>query len=348
MSLHAVIIAGGSGTRFWPESRRTLPKQFLRFEPHRSLITATSDRLGALVPKQNLWVVCGAAHAKLVERDLPQLPKENLLVEPKAKNTAPAIALANLHVHNKDPEAVVCVLPADHFIRDEQAFRTALEKAVAEAKRGGVVTLGITPNRAETGFGYIERNEEVGPGAYRVARFIEKPPQKDAEKYAASGKHFWNGGIFVFLAAEMQRLFGSLAKEIAEPLAQYEPGDAASLAQAFDKVPSISIDYAIAEKAPDMKVVALDCGWSDVGGWDALPEVLTEDGQKNVADADLLAIEAHGNIVKVPRGKRVCLVGVEDLIVVDTPDALLVMPRGQGQSVREVVAALEKLAPEKL
>jgi mannose-1-phosphate guanylyltransferase len=348
MSLHAVIIAGGSGTRFWPESRRALPKQFLRFEAHRSLITATSDRLGSLVPKQNLWVVCGAAHAALVERDLPTLPKDQLLIEPKAKNTAPAIALANLHVFAKDPDAVVCVLPADHFIRDEAAFRAALEQAVAEARRGGVVTLGITPSRAETGFGYIERSDDLGHGAYRVARFIEKPPQAQAETYAVSGKHFWNGGIFVFRAAEMQKLFAQLSPDIATPLAAYKLGDNASLAAAFEKTPSISIDYAIAEKAPDMKVVPLNCGWSDVGGWDALGEVLPADAQQNVVDADVLTIDATKNIIKAPRGKRVCLVGVEDLIVVDTPDALLVMPRGQGQRVRDIVAGLEKIAPEKL
>lgn len=337
MNLHAVTIAGGSGTRFWPESRRTLPKQFLRFEPHRSLITATADRLGALVPEQNRWVVCGAAHKALVRRDLPSLPEAQLLVEPKAKNTAPAIALANKHVLKKDPNAIVCVLPADHFVRDEAAFRSALEAAAKEAEKGGVVTLGVKPVRAETGFGYIERGEGV-----KVQRFIEKPPQKDAEVYFKSGRHFWNAGIFVFKAAEMQKLFATLAKDI------YEPLETLPLSEAFDKVPSISIDYAIAEKAPDMKVVPLDCGWSDVGGWDALPEVMTADAQHNVADAELFVIDSSGNIVKAPKGKRVCLVGMKDLIVVDTPDALLVMPKGQGQRVRDVVQGLEKIAPEKL
>lgn len=330
-------MAGGSGTRFWPESRKSFPKQFLHFEPKRSLITATSDRLGALVPEKSRWVVCGPAHKTLVEKDLPTLPAAQLLIEPKAKNTAPAIALATKHVLDVAPDAIVCVLPADHYIKDEVAFRVALELAAKEAEKGGVVTLGVTPTRPETGFGYIERGEGAA-----VKRFIEKPPLKDAEGYAKSGKHFWNAGIFVFKAQEMQRLFATLAKDIWEPLTTLP------LAAAFDKVPSISIDYAIAEKAPQMKVVPLDCGWSDVGGWDALPEVLAADAQGNVADANLLAIDARGNIVKVPHGKRICLVGVEDLIVVDTKDALLVMPKGQGQRVREVVAGLEKLAPEAL
>jgi mannose-1-phosphate guanylyltransferase/mannose-6-phosphate isomerase len=345
MELHAVIIAGGSGTRFWPASRKALPKQFLKFEPHRSLIRATSDRLDGLIGKPNRWVVCGKAHAPLVQEHLPDLPAAHLLVEPKAMNTAPAIALANVHVLHANKDATVCVLPADHFIRDEAAFREALMRAAEAAQDGSLVTLGIQPTRADTGFGYIERDTPVGD-AFTIKRFIEKPPQKDADVYAASGKHFWNGGIFVFRADAMQALFDAHAPTIAGPLGTYAKSfSAPALEEAFNKVPSISIDYAIAEKAPKMKVIPTSCGWSDVGGWDALDEVQTPDTAGNVLDPSVLLIDGKRNIARSIGGKKVCLVGVDDLIVVETPDAILVLKRGSGQRVREIVAALEKSDP---
>lgn len=343
--LHAVIIAGGSGTRFWPLSRKALPKQFLRFEKERSLLRATSERVAALVAAE--WVVCGRSHARLVRRDLPTLPAAHLLCEPAAKNTAPAIALALKHVHAEDPQAIMVVLPADHFVRDPAAFRATLERAAVAAKDGGIVTLGITPQRPDTGFGYIERGAETAPGVWAVKRFVEKPPQEDAERFVAAGTYAWNGGIFVFRADTMLDLLREHAPEISQALAAYQPSDPASLDKAFAAMPSISIDYAVMEKASGVKMVALDCGWSDVGSWDALPEVESADAHGNVGE--LVAIDASRNIVRgAVAGKPVCLIGVDDLIVVDTPDALLVMKRGDAQRVREVVAALAEKAPDRL
>ncbi len=343
MALHAVIIAGGSGTRFWPASRKALPKQFLRFETHRSLIRATAERLSGLVPMSRIWVVCGAAHAPLVREHLPELAAAHIVVEPEAKNTAPAIALANLHVLREDPDATVAILPADHFVRDESAFRSAVAQAADAATDGSMVTLGVKATRAETGFGYIERGEAAGPHAFRVARFIEKPPLADAERYAASGRHDWNGGIFVFSAKAFTHLLEQHAPDIAGPLGAHARGDL-PLAEAFARMPSISIDYAVAERAQGMKVVPLDARWSDVGGWDALPDVVPPDADGNTSLARTLALDARENIVRAD--KRVCLVGVEGLIVVDTPDALLIMRRGGGQRVRELVGALQKEEPE--
>jgi mannose-1-phosphate guanylyltransferase len=351
MALHALIIAGGSGTRFWPASRKALPKQFLRFEAHRSLITATADRLAGLVPMERVWVVCGAAHAPLVREHLPGVKAHHVVIEPQAKNTAPAIALANAHILKEDPSAVVVVLPADHFVRNEEGFRNTLAHAADVAVDGSLVTLGVKATRPDTGFGYIEHGAATGTNAFAIARFIEKPPRTDAERYVASGKHFWNGGIFIFAAKAFAHLLETHAPEIAKPLATYAqnigtPAEKDTLRTAFDAMPSISVDYAVAEKAPNMKVVPLDVGWSDVGGWDALPEVLAADSAGNVTDAPLLAIDAKGNIVKAQ--KRVCLVGLDDLIVVDTKDALLVMKKGEGQRVRDVVAALQSTDPSAL
>lgn len=343
--LHAVIIAGGSGTRFWPLSRKALPKQFLRFEKERSLLRATSERVAEIVAAQ--WVVCGRSHAELVRLDLPKLPAAHLVCEPAAKNTAPAIALAVKHVYAEDPQAVMVVLPADHFVRDPAAFRAALEKAAVAAQAGGIVTLGITAQRADTGFGYIERGAETAPGVWEVKRFVEKPPRAEAERFVSAGTYAWNGGIFVFRADAMLGLLETHAPEVSHALAAYKVGDEASLDKAFAAMPSISIDYAVMEKAKGVKMVALDCGWSDVGSWDALPEVESADAHGNVGE--LLAIDASRNIVRgAVSGKPVCLIGVDDLIVVDTPDALLVMKRGEAQRVREVVAALQTKAPDRL
>jgi mannose-1-phosphate guanylyltransferase/mannose-6-phosphate isomerase len=345
MALHAVIIAGGSGTRFWPASRKALPKQFLQFEKGRSLIAATAQRLEGLVPMERVWVVCGAAHAPLVREHLPGIKDAHIVVEPEARNTAPAIALANAQVRKEDPEATIVVLPADHFVGNEPGFRAALAQAADTAQEGSLVTLGVKAIRPETGFGYIERGEKKGAHAYAIARFIEKPPLADAEKYVASGRHDWNGGIFVFTAKAFDGLLHAHAAEIAAPLDSFMAGKA-TLADAFKQMPSISIDYAVAEKAPNMRVVPLDADWSDVGGWDALPEVRAADKDGNVIDGSATIIDSKGNIIRST--KRVCLVGIDDLIIVDTKDALLVMKKGTGQRVRDMVAALQKDDPSLL
>lgn len=311
---HALIIAGGSGTRFWPASRKAFPKQFLRFGSDLSMLQQTAAR----VPDLKLWVVCGKAHAELVKKDLPSA---QVVVEPAAKNTAPAIALALQAISKDDPNAVIAAFPADQHIRDLGAFRAAVSKAFEQAEQGGLVTIGIKPTRAETGFGYIEQGDKL--------RFVEKPDQETAQKFFADPRYLWNAGIFVFTAATMHQLIAKLCPEIAT----------------FESAPSISIDYAIAEKTDNLKLVPLDAGWSDVGSWDALGEVQAADANGNIGP--VLAVDAKNNTTQAP-GKTVCLLGVSDLIVVDTPDAILVARRGESQRVREMIAALEKQKPSLL
>ncbi len=347
MSLHALIIAGGSGTRFWPQSRRAMPKQFLRLSGgERSLLAETHERIATVAEK--VWIVCGRAHAALVRTDLPELPAAQILCEPEAKNTAPAIAFALRHIIADDLEATVVVLPADHFVKNDSAFRSAVSRAETAAKKAPVLTLGIVPERADTGFGYIEHGAKEGD-FFRVKRFVEKPPKEDAERFVKSGNFSWNGGIFVFRADTMQKLFAEHAPQISQALDGYTLGDQPSLERAFSASPSISIDYAIMEKAAGVGMVSLDCGWSDVGSWDALPDVAGKDAQGNTLGGSVLALDSKGCIaLGHEAGKKLVLLGVEDLIVVDTKDALLVMRRGEAQRVREAVAALEKTAPEKL
>lgn len=336
----AVIIAGGSGTRFWPSSRRALPKQFLKLSGDRSLITDTAFRVEGLADE--VMVACGATHVPLAEQHLG-VQKRGLIVEPRARNTAPAIALAVRHVLSvMGGDAVMFVLPADHFVRDIKGFQSALRAATAACEDGSIVTLGITPDRPETGYGYIARGNSVGDNVYAVSRFVEKPVLADAEKFLAAGTYAWNAGIFVFKASAMWDALVKFAPEVAGPLVEWKPGQDDVLKAAFDKMPSISIDYAVMEKAPNVKVIPTSCGWSDVGSWDALPEVREADAAGNVVSGDALLIGSKNNVVFNSSKKKVCVLGIEDLIIVETEDTLLVMPKGAGQRVREVVDALEK------
>lgn len=335
----AVIIAGGSGTRFWPASRRALPKQFLNLTAAHSLIADTGKRMAGLA--SHVMVACGERHQSLAQDHLSLQPND-LIIEPKAKNTAPAIALSVRHVMERFGDAIMYVLPADHFVRDVAAFQQALRLARSAAEDGSIVTLGITPDRPETGYGYIQRGSPLGSSVFQVARFVEKPKLEDAKRYLSEGTYAWNAGIFVFKASAMAEALAQHAPAVWSPLASWKPGDRAGLASAFDAMPSISIDYAVMEKASNIKVIPTSCGWSDVGSWDALPEVREADAQGNVASGDSLLLDAKNNIVFNTTGKKVCLLGVADLIVVEDKDTLLIMPRGAGQRVREVVEALEK------
>lgn len=349
MTLYPVVIAGGSGTRFWPLSRKARPKQFLALATDRPLIVETVNRLRGLAPPGRTYVVCGPVHARTVRRLLPRLPAANVLVEPVARNTAPAIGLATLHVQARDPEGVVAVLPADHHVADVPGFQAVLRRAAEVARTGALVTIGITPTRPETGYGYVQVGERIDGGAARVRAFVEKPDAAKAAQYLASGEYLWNGGIFVFTARAMREAIDRHLPELGAVLERIAPTlgtsrHAAALKRYFPSAPSVSIDVGVMEKAREIAVVPGDFGWSDVGSFAALPEVRPADAEGNVVVGQGAILVDSAGCVVVGSGRPLGLVGLRDLVVVDAGDAVLVVPRDRSQDVRAVVQALKARA----
>jgi len=340
--VYPVIIAGGSGTRFWPLSRSRRPKQLLPLASNRPLISDTAERLKGLAPPSRTLVVCGKLHARAVRAAIPKLPARNVLVEPAARNTAPAIGLATLEVAARDPEGVLVVLPSDHHVGDPARFREVLGSAVEVARSGALVTIGLAPTRPETGYGYIQVGEPMpGTAARKVQRFVEKPDAPTAERYVASGEYLWNGGIFVFRARAMLDALREHLPALADGLERIRASPR-RLAKVFPTLPSISIDYAVMEKARNIAVVPGDFGWSDVGSFAAMEEVRPKDARGNVASGKLpLLVDCDGCVV-LGRERPLAVVGMKDVVVVDAGDAVLVVPKGRSQDVRQVVEALKQ------
>lgn len=351
-NLYAVIMAGGAGTRFWPASRTLRPKQLLPLAGNEDepLLAATVRRILPMCPPDRVVVATGRHLVEATREVLPDVPAANFLAEPVARNTAPCIGWAAATIRRREPDATVMVLPADHHVADEASFRAVLARAVAAAESGGIATVGITPTRAETGYGYIETGDALAPDVFRVERFIEKPDRARAERYAASGKHLWNSGMFFFRARAMIDAIRKHLPELAVGLDRLdraaEHGDEARvLGDAFAAMPSISIDHGVMEKADRLAVVPGSFGWSDVGSWHSAWELSPKDADGNAAPEGAVLVDARGNLVadlrKDARGRVVALVGVRDLVVVETDDALLVIPRDRAQDVRAAIDALK-------
>jgi len=352
--MYVAILAGGVGTRLWPRSRQSQPKQFSDVTgAGRTMIQSTVDRLGDLVRNDQIYVVTGQRYAELTATQLPHISQENIIVEPSGRNTAPAIGLACVRLRRRDPDAVVAFLHADHAIPGVEQFQAALRRAAEAARAGYIVTLGIQPDSPHTGYGYIRRSGELsdlspnGLPVYAVERFLEKPDRDTATTFLAEGGYYWNGGIFV---CQVQHMLDEFARQLPEVMDGLEcidatlthPGDdASSFASIWETLPSISIDHGIMEGAARVAMTPLDAGWNDVGSWDALEVVRASDGSCNcVAKGEALALDSCGNIVFSE--KLVALVGVDDLVVVDTGDALLVGKKNQMQDVKKVVEQLQE------
>ena len=357
--VYAVILAGGSGTRFWPASRRLRPKQLLPLGPAApdSLLRATVDRLSGLVSPDKLRIATGAHLVEATRRELSELDSEAFLAEPLAKNTAPAIGWAAALLHAEDPEAVVVVLPSDQHAADPAGFRRSLLEAVSVAEQGHITTVGIVPSRAETGYGYIEVGPEAHSGGREVTRFVEKPDQQTAEEYVRSGRYLWNAGMFVFRAADMLRAFAMHLPTMAQGIEQVLVAKKESLAAYelavhgfFSNVESVSIDYGVMEKASGLRVVPAEFGWSDLGSWESAWELSAKDEAGNAAPESAVLVDAKNNLIQdLSHGhakKIIALVGVDDLCIVETDDALLILPRSRSQEVREVVAELKRRAQD--
>jgi len=348
--MYAVIMAGGRGARFWPRSREKKPKHLLDIVSDRTIIRETVDRILPMIPPENVLVVTGESHAEELIRQLPEIPKENILIEPVGRNTAPCIGLAALHIRRKTPDAVMLVLPSDHLIRDEKRFRKVLNAAATVARRADfLVTVGIRPTGPETGYGYIEQGREQdavdGETVYEVRSVREKPDLAQAQALLAQGGFSWNSGMFIWRVSAILKAIEQWLPDLYDGLQQIDTAletahEAAVVAEVYRQTRSVSIDYGVMEKARNTLVIPGDFGWSDVGSWDALWEVSARDEQGNAVRGEAIAVASRNCLVHSP-GKTVALVGVEDLIIVETDDALLVCKRGRSQEVRKVVERLE-------
>lgn len=352
---YGLILAGGRGTRFWPRSRKRFAKQVLNVVGERSLIQATVDRLAPVIAPERLWVLTSHDLRDIIARQLPEIPKKQILAEPMQRNTGPAIGLAAHILHSVDPNAVMGVFPADHVVGKTGVFRTVLRGALRAAAAGHLMVVGIEPRWPETGYGYLEFPKGTRARASQpvpVRRFREKPGMGVARRYVAAGNFFWNSGMFFWradvLLDELRRHLPRTATVLASLPPFRDRHFAAKVKQAFPLCDNISIDFAVMERAKDVRgIPAPDFGWNDVGSWNAVYELLPRDSCGNALSPDSLCLDAHDNFVDA-RGKMVALVGVRDLIVVDTPDALLIADRAHAQQVGDVVKALEKQKREEL
>lgn len=349
--LHTVIMAGGSGTRFWPQSRRALPKQFLTLGSERTLIQQTADRCLPLSATDRVWVVTGAQYGDETYRQLPWMPSDQLLIEPCARNTAPCIGLAAIQLLARDPDATMLVVPADHLIQPAAAFQAAVQHAAAFVSQNPdqLVLFGVPPTSPATGFGYIEQGATIPnhTECYRVASFREKPDRDTALRYLAAGTFLWNCGIFVWKA-----------QTLLQALAQWQPALHAgllrlaavlnsttwtsTLAVEFPQFPSLSIDYAVLEHAVNVCVLPAPFVWDDVGSWDALARMVPADAEGNTLDGLHCGVDTRRCIVRSSSSHLIATVGVNDLLIVHTPEITLVADRRDETAVKRLLAEVER------
>jgi mannose-1-phosphate guanylyltransferase/mannose-6-phosphate isomerase len=355
MPLYPVILSGGSGTRLWPLSRAALPKQLLPLASERTMLQETVIRLGGMVDIGPPLVVCNNDHRFLIAEQMREIGVEPLgiFLEPMGRNTAPAAAVAALTLLKRDPDAVMLLLPADHLINDVPAFHAAVAEGLKAVALGRLVTFGIVPDSPHTGYGYIQRGDALaGTTARQVARFVEKPDAATAQRFLASGDHFWNSGMFLFSA-----------RQFVEELEQYRPDMLAACRRAleggehdldfcrldkaaFADCPSDSIDYALMERTPNAAVVPAEIGWNDIGAWSALWDVGLKDADDNVVRGDVYLDGVKGSYVRA-ESRMVAALGVENLLIVETPDAVLVADQSKAQDVKKVVDYLKKAGPQR-
>lgn len=348
--MYAMIIAGGVGTRMWPRSRQASPKQFLDLTGRETMIQATVNRISSLIPPENIVVVTGKRYVSLVRQQLPMLSAENVIGEISGKNTAPAIGLGGLYIERMAPGETMVVLPADHIIPNETAFKNALLAADEVARTGKLVTLGITPTGPETGYGYIHRGEAVGQfrnqTVYQVSQFLEKPDLPTAQEFYNSGEYYWNSGMFIWQVStffnEVNRHMPELDAKLGRLKAALFDADSPEAVESiWEQINGESIDVGLMEKAGDVAVVPLDAGWNDVGSWAALHDELAETPEQNVViNARHLNIDSSGLLIQ-GNGKLIATIGVENLTIIQTDDALLVCAKDKTQDVKKIVEQLK-------
>lgn len=354
--IYALIMAGGVGTRLWPRSRKQTPKQFLDLISDETMLQDAYRRLLPTLPADRILIGVGKDYVETVRAQLPELPLGNVIVEPAGRGTAPAIGLAAQHIYHHAPDAIMVVVTADHHIAERERFSRALTAATQAAERGSLVTLGITPTFASTGYGYIHRGERLdtidGLNVYQALRFTEKPDAATAREFVDSGRYSWNSGMFIWRAdailAEFARLMPQFAAQLNEIGAAIGTEDEyAVLQRVWSDVASETIDYGIMERAADVAVIPVSIGWNDVGSWKTLLPLLQADAAGNAAIGDHILLDTRNTLVYSPK-KLVAAIGLEEMVIVETEDALLICPQEMCQDVRKVVALLRAQGREDL
>ncbi len=351
MDFRVVIMAGGTGTRFWPVSRKDKPKQFLPIVSEKPMIQETVDRLSPQIPLSRIYTIANPEQTVIIKNLLPDLPEENLLIEPIGKNTAPSLILATAQIYLQNPKAILAALPADHLIKDSSLFLKKLQAAASAASTGDfLITFGIPPLYPATGYGYIQFSAEdpshsLDEPFYTVREFKEKPELKQAEEFLKQGNYFWNSGIFIWkagvFAQKLERFASDMFSYWTKILDALKAADGKQICSLFEEIPPTSIDYALMERAEGVLMARGDFGWSDVGAWSSLADIWTQDESGNAIKGESLILDSQDCLINNP-GKLTALVGVKDLIVVDSEDALLIAHKSQDQKVKDVVKILKK------
>ena len=343
-SVYAILLAGGTGTRLWPVSRQLYPKQLVRFIGDDSLVQSTIKRLSPVLDTQNVRIVCGQEHFYETARHMQNIglkAEGKIICEPSGRNTAPAILLAVLHTLANEKDAVLCVFPADHVIGKLEKFHERLAAAIRLADQGRIVTFGIQPNYPETGYGYVEGDKAVSEGALNVKRFVEKPDKKTAQRYIDAGNFFWNSGMFAFKASVILEEFRTWQPGLLEEMkAIFHPADPIAK-EDYDRLPNISIDYAIMEKTSRGVVLPSDFGWSDIGSWKSLYDFLEKDSDLNVIDGDVISHNTRGCFV-MGSDRLIAVNHLKDTVVVETPDSIFVSDIDHSRDVKSIVARLKE------
>ncbi len=348
----ALIMAGGIGTRFWPLSRKTNPKQFLNIISEDSMLQMTVKRLHPKIKIENIYIVTAGSQADLTSKHLPSLPKENIIIEPFGMNTAPCIALSAQYLARKyDKNEKMIVLPADHLIALRDDFVASLEIAAAEAEKDDLVTFGIKPDYPATGYGYIEAGDEIGEQKFSVIQFKEKPDLKTAEHFLNSGNFFWNSGMFMWKIETILDAYKKYLPKVSQILKKIdtrwnEDGLSADISSEYAQMPKIPVDIGIMEQAENRVVIPVDYGWSDVGSWKALYDISDKDENNNVINCEYEAIDSNNNYINSK--KFVALIGIDDLVVVESDDALLITKKDRSEDVKNIVEKLKKEGKEEL
>lgn len=349
MAFYAVIMAGGVGKRFWPRSRRSRPKQLLSIAGEESMLRVTVDRLKLVTDAEHILIITNSDQERGINSEIPELPAENIIVEPKGKNTAPAVGLASIIIQERDPEAVMGVFPADHFIQDTDSFVESINQSIKVAgDMNGLVTFGVTPTRPATGYGYIQFHARTNPEEpiFAVKAFAEKPDLHTARLFLKSGDFLWNSGMFVWRVEVILEAFQEFLPEIWDSLENIKraiglPVWDSVLTVEWATLRSISVDYGVMEKATNVFVVKVEFDWNDVGSWDAVYEMSKKDSKGNVLGGEVIYQKSKNNLV-LSEGRAIALLGIDNMVVIDTEDALLILPRGQTEKVKDLVDYFKK------
>lgn len=349
--MYAAIIAGGSGTRLWPRSRQDRPKQFQSLYSDRTLLQETVDRLEPIVRPEDFYVIANQSHESIVRGQLEWLHPRNYVGEPMGKDTAPAVGVIATIIGRRDPDAVILISPADHVILKDAEFRRICQAAEKMAAEGpNIVTIGIRPTHAETGFGYIQmsdnKREIDGVDVHEVISFKEKPDHRTAEDYVSSWQYVWNSGMFVWTARTILDLFRDHAPEIYKLLVRYEgaidtPDEEKVFNEIYEAFPRISVDYAILERAANIHVIPASIGWSDLGSWSALYDMMDPDEEGNCVVGEHIGLDTH-NCLVYAKDKLITTIGLDNMIVVDTGDVVLVAPKGRAQDIKQLIEEIKK------